>query len=146
MINKTFNMERHQMDLTTQLLEAALLAQKKAYVPYSGFPVGAAILADDNKIYTGCNVENISYPCGSCAEQGAISAMICGGGRQIKEILILGNGQNLITPCGACRQRIAEFSKPQTLIHLATTQGIQKTLTLTELLPLAFFDESLKHD
>lgn len=132
------------MNTSEQLFAAALKAFKQAYTPYSGFPVGAAVLSTDNHIYSGCNVENISYPCGSCAEQSAISAMINGGSRHIQEILILADGQDLITPCGACRQRIAEFATEETLVHLATPQGIQKTLPMSQLLPFCFTDKELQ--
>lgn len=134
------------MDIKNTLYTAAQKSQKQAYAPYSNFKVGAAIYADNAQIYTGCNVENISFPCGTCAEQGAISAMIAQGGKQIMEILIIADGKDLITPCGACLQRIAEFSTSQTLIHLASPQGIQKTLKLSDLLPYKFSAEELKHD
>ena len=92
------------------LFDAAKAAQAKAYAPYSRFKVGAAILADDGRIYAGCNVENAAYPEGSCAEAGAIAAMVAGGERRIAEILVVGDGENLVTPCGGCRQRIREFA------------------------------------
>ena len=132
------------MDKIKELHQAALEGFERAYAPYSNFHVGAAILSADGNIYTGCNVENVSYPCGSCAEQSAISAMINGGSRHIQEILILADGQDLITPCGACRQRIAEFATKETLVHLATPQGIQKTLPMSQLLPFCFTDKELQ--
>ena len=132
------------MNTSEQLFEAALQAFHHAYAPYSGFAVGAAVLSTDNHIYSGCNVENISYPCGSCAEQSAISAMIASGRRQIKEILVLANGKDLITPCGACLQRIAEFSTTDTLVHLASPQAIHKTVSLAQLLPFGFTDKELQ--
>lgn len=132
------------MSNTHPLLSAALSARKKAYAPYSGFAVGCALLADDKQIYTGTNVENISYPCGTCAEAGAIAAMIAGSGRRILEILITAGGTDLITPCGACLQRIAEFADAETQIHLADTTAVKKTLKLADLLPLGFKERSLK--
>ena len=90
------------MNTSSQLFEQAAAARTKAYAPYSRFAVGAAVLSTDGKIYAGCNVENISYPCGTCAEQGAISAMIAGGSRKISKILILADTQEPIMPCGAC--------------------------------------------
>ncbi|MBE6444821.1 MAG: cytidine deaminase [Alphaproteobacteria bacterium] len=126
------------MNNKQKLFDLAIKAAKNAYSPYSNFAVGAAILADDNNFYFGCNVENISYPVGTCAESGAIASMIANGAKQIKEILIFANSKTLIVPCGACRQRIAEFSTPQTLVHLADTEGVQKTYTIDELLPLSF--------
>src|SRR5690606_25434820 len=92
------------------LFEAAEAVRAKAYAPYSGFSVGAAILADDGKIYSGCNVENAAYPQGNCAEPSAIAAMIAGGGKRIEKIFVTGPGVTPVTPCGGCRQRIREFA------------------------------------
>ena len=132
------------MDITQNLLLSAQRARKLAYAPYSEFQVGAAIYADNSQIYTGCNVENISFPCGTCAEAGAISAMVAGGGKKILQILIVADSQKLITPCGACLQRIAEFSTPETIVHLADLHTIRKSLPITELLPYGFVAEELK--
>ena len=132
------------MNNTLELLHLAAASAHNAYAPYSRFAVGAAILSSNGNFYSGCNVENISYPVGTCAEAGAISAMINGGSRHIQEILILADGQDLITPCGACRQRIAEFATKETLVHLATPQGIQKTLPMSQLLPFCFTDKELQ--
>ena len=126
-----------------KLLELALDARKNAYVPYSGYAVGAALLAEDGRVFTGCNVENASYPVGSCAEQSAISAMIMGGDTKIDEIVVMGDGENLVSPCGACRQRIREFSTPQTKIHICDQNGVRETVTLAEMLPLSFGPENL---
>lgn len=132
------------MDAEQKLFQAALLAFNRAYAPYSSFRVGAAVLGSNGGIYSGCNVENISFPCGSCAEQGAIAAMVADGEHLIKTILILADGQELITPCGACLQRILEFSDSQTLVCLADTRQIRHTCRLTELLPHAFAAKELK--
>ena len=134
------------MNNQEKLHNLALRAFQNAYCPYSEFPVGAALLSKEGHFFSGCNTENISYPVGTCAETGASAAMTAAGDRRIAEILILADGQNLITPCGACRQRIKEFAAPQTLIHLATPQKIVKTLTIEELLPLSFTEGSLTHD
>jgi cytidine deaminase len=120
------------------LFAAALAAQQKAYAPYSRFKVGAAILADDGKVYPGCNVENAAYPVGACAEAGAISAMIAGGAGAIRAIVVIGNGAELVTPCGACRQRIREFAAPETPILIAGPDGIRARFSLAELLPASF--------
>ena len=145
MIKKTFKFKvLPTMIQKSDLLTSAIQVMNNAYAPYSKFFVGASILSENNKIYTGCNVENISYPCGTCAEQSAISAMISGGDKLIKEILIISDSQDLITPCGACRQRIAEFSTPNTIVHLANKNGIQKSILISELLPLAFNSQDLK--
>ena len=89
-----------------QLFTFARTALEKAYAPYSHFRVGAAIEADDGKVYAGCNVENVSYPCGTCAEAGAVAAMVCGGSAKIRRILVTSDGAALVAPCGACLQRI----------------------------------------
>ncbi|HEV2512714.1 cytidine deaminase [Bosea sp. (in: a-proteobacteria)] len=124
-------------DLDT-LFAAALAVRSQAYAPYSRFKVGAAILADDGKVYPGCNVENAAYPVGACAEAGAISAMIAGGARAIRAIVVIGDGTELVTPCGACRQRIREFAAPETPILIAGPEGIRARFSLAELLPASF--------
>lgn len=126
------------MNNSSSLLPLAQTAASRAHCPYSHFPVGAAILSTAGNLYAGCNVENTSFPEGSCAETGAIAAMIAGGDRAIAEILIYAPAADLVTPCGGCRQRIAEFSTPDTLIHLAGSNGIEQTLTLEQLLPGRF--------
>ncbi|SEG40968.1 cytidine deaminase [Bosea lathyri] len=120
------------------LFTAAAQVQTLAYAPYSRFKVGAALLADDGVVYAGCNVENAAYPSGSCAEQGAVSAMIAGGGRAIRAILVFGEGAELVTPCGACRQRIREFATPDTAVAIAGPDGIRAHFSLVELLPASF--------
>ena len=123
---------------TARLLGAAMQARSNAYAPYSGFAVGAAVLSADGRVFAGCNVENAAYPVGTCAEAGAIAAMIAEGGRRIAEILVLADGARLISPCGACRQRIAEFAAIDAPVHLARPGGIERTTTAGELLPGAF--------
>jgi cytidine deaminase len=125
------------------LFETAKAAQTKAYVPYSRFRVGAAILADDGKVYAGCNVENAAYPTGACAETGAVSAMILGGGKSIVAVVVIGDGTELCTPCGNCRQRIREFAKPETPVHVADQNGIRRSFTLEALLPASFGPDNL---
>jgi cytidine deaminase len=131
-------------DRLQQLFAAAKRAHGNAYVPYSRFKVGAAILADDGVIYAGCNVENAAYPTGVCAETGAISAMIAGGGRTIVEALVIGDGKDLCTPCGNCRQRLREFAAPSTPVHVADIAGIRQTFSVAELLPASFGPDNLK--
>ena len=114
-----------------------------AYAPYSQFQVGAAILAENGKIYTGVNIENAAYPQGNCAETSAIAAMVMDGQRAIKEIAVIGKGDNLVTPCGGCRQRIREFAKPDALIHICGPEGWRRSFTLGELLPFSFGPEHL---
>ena len=132
------------MTTLEQLFIAALEVRQKAYAPYSKFAVGAALKGTNGKIYTGCNVENVSFPCGTCAEAGAVASMNADACRLIKEIVIVADSQTLITPCGACLQRLAEFSDSKTKIHLANLKGVQKSCTLTELLPMSFAEKGLK--
>ena len=131
-------------DLEQQLYNTALTARQNAYAPYSEFSVGAAILTDSGQIFAGCNVENAAYPCGTCAEAGAISAMIARGERHIKVVLILAD-TTCILPCGNCLQKIAEFGSAQTIIYSADLTGIQKTQTLADLLPQNFSAEDMNH-
>lgn len=121
-----------------ELLAAAQAARARAYAPYSKFSVGAAIRGKSGAIFAAGNVENAAYPVGTCAEAGAISAMIAGGEQRIAEILVCGPGPEPVTPCGACRQRIREFAGPATPIHAAGPGGIAASFTLGELLPHAF--------
>ncbi|RDI59423.1 cytidine deaminase [Microvirga subterranea] len=125
------------------LFEAAKAIQDKAYAPYSRFKVGAAIATPDGRVFTGCNVENAAYPVGSCAEAGAISAMVAAGESRITQIVVMGEGEALVTPCGGCRQRIREFAAPDTPIHIAGPEGIRKSFTLDELLPFSFGPDNL---
>lgn len=120
------------------LFMAARRAQIRAYAPYSDFKVGAAILDDNGVLHSGCNVENAAYPVGTCAEAGAIAAMIAGGGRAIRAMLVLGDGEELVTPCGACRQRIREFATPETPVAIAGPDGVRARFSLGELLPASF--------
>jgi len=125
------------------LFDAARAAQGRAYAPYSRFTVGAAIRTPNGAIFAGCNVENAAYPQGACAEAGAISAMALAGERRIAEILVVGDGEGLCTPCGGCRQRIREFADASAPIHIAGPEGLRASFTLGELLPHAFGPEHL---
>ena len=116
---------------------------ERAYAPYSGFSVGAAVRGESGAIHAGCNVENASYPQGWCAEASAISAMIAAGERRIVEVAVMGPGEALVTPCGGCRQKLREFAGDTTPIHVCGPDGLRRTVTLGELLPLAFGPESL---
>ena len=125
------------------LLDAAKEAMARAYAPYSKFHVGAAILAENGRIYSGCNVENASYPVGNCAEASAIAAMVRDGARKIREIAVIGSGAELCMPCGGCRQRIREFATAETRIHACDASGIRRTFSCDELLPVSFGPEHL---
>jgi cytidine deaminase len=125
------------------LFEAALTAQRAAYTPYSRYPVGAALRTASGRIFAGCNVENASFPLGLCAEAGAISAMVAAGERVIAEMLIVGDGDALTTPCGACRQRIREFAAPEMPIHIADRNAIRASFRQSSLLPHSFGPDNL---
>jgi cytidine deaminase len=125
------------------LFQAAEAIRAKAYAPYSRFTVGAAILADDGKIYSGCNIENAAYPVGNCAEASAIAAMIAGGARRITRIYVTGPGTEPVTPCGGCRQRIREFADLDVQIISHGVDGQPLAATLAQLLPHSFGPEYL---
>ncbi|WP_454748562.1 cytidine deaminase [Ciceribacter selenitireducens] len=124
--------------MSQDLFEAARDAMKFAHAPYSKFPVGAAIRADDGRIYTGANIENLSFPQGWCAEPTAIGCMIMGGAKKIVEMAVIAEKMALCPPCGGCRQKIAEFAEAGTKIYLCDEVGVQKTMTMDELLPFSF--------
>ena len=125
------------------LFAAAEAVRARAYAPYSRFSVGAAILADDGKIYAGCNIENAAYPIGICAEASAIAAMIAGGGRRIKRIYVTGPGSAPVTPCGGCRQRIREFADQDVTVISHGVEGAPLSQTVAQLLPHSFGPEYL---
>ncbi|HLV47849.1 MAG TPA: cytidine deaminase [Aliidiomarina sp.] len=125
------------------LFKLAYEAMQQSYSPYSKFPVGAAIRTEQGHFFSGCNVENAAYPEGTCAEAGAIAAMVRSGERSIKDIYVVGLGEQLVSPCGGCRQRIREFSTADTRIHICGPEGVRRVLTLNELLPLSFGPEHL---
>ena len=129
---------------TRELLEAAARVRERAHAPYSKFPVGAAVLDDQGRIHVGCNVENASYPQGTCAETSAIAAMVAGGGKRIRAILVIGEGEGLCTPCGACRQRISEHADDETPVLVAQGDRVRATFTLEQLLPHSFGPENLR--
>jgi cytidine deaminase len=127
--------------MSHDLFEAARDAMSFAHAPYSKFPVGAAIRAEDGQIYKGANIENLSFPQGWCAEPSAISAMIIGGAKQIKEIAVIAEKLALCPPCGGCRQKIAEFANADTKVYLCDETGVQKVMSMDELLPFSFKTE-----
>ena len=119
-----------------ELLNAALSARERAYAPYSKFLVGAAVLAKSGKIYTGCNIENASYGLTVCAERNALFSAVGVGEREFTALCVVGDTEAPISPCGACRQVMAEFKVPR--IILANLKGDVKEYTLEELLPYGF--------
>lgn len=120
------------------LLQAATEVRLNAWAPYSRFKVGAALRATSGKVYTGCNVENVAYPEGTCAEAGAIAAMVAGGDTRIAEIWVIADSPEPVPCCGGCRQKIAEFADADVKVTLCTTDGKQKVMTVAEILPGVF--------
>ena len=120
------------------LLNLATAVRLRAYAPYSRFLVGAAIRTASGATFTGCNVENVAYPEGTCAEAGAIAAMVAAGETQIAEMLVIADSPSPVPPCGGCRQKIAEFAGPDVQVTLCTTDGMRKTMTVADLLPGLF--------
>lgn len=118
-----------------QLMQKAAEAQSRAYAPYSRFPVGAAILAEDGRVFTGCNVENASFGLTVCAERNAIAAAVLAGARPLA-VAIVGNQHDLV-PCGACRQVLAEFN-PEILVLTQKAGNEIEVRSLRQLLPAAF--------
>ena len=118
-------------------------AMSKAYVPYSNYPVGALIVTDNGNTYSGCNVENASFPLGNCAEASAIASMVIGGEKKIKTIYVMTKNDEGGIPCGGCRQRIREFSDENTQIMICSPDGVQQRINLSELLPNSFGPEHL---
>ena len=124
--------------MISELIEKALEAREKAYAPYSKFKVGAAVLTAGGKIYTGCNVENASYPVGICAERVAMSKAVADGETEFTVIAIVGSGENYCMPCGMCRQFMAEFCKEDFEIIVAKGIDDYKIMKIGELLPYTF--------
>jgi len=118
-------------------------AMSKAYVPYSNYPVGALIVTDNGNTYSGCNVENASYPLGNCAEAAAIASMVLAGEKYIRMIYVMTKNDEGGIPCGGCRQRIREFSDENTQIIMCSPDGVQQRINLSELLPNSFGPEHL---
>ncbi|MDJ0699289.1 MAG: cytidine deaminase [Woeseiaceae bacterium] len=123
-----------------RLVEAAEAAREHAYARYSGYRVGAALIDEHGDLHTGCNVENAAYPLGSCAEAGAISAMVAAGGTRIVAIAVAGGSDDvgICTPCGGCRQRIREFADAHTKIYARADDSGWSEFTIEELLPRSF--------
>ena len=126
------------MPVPDDMFTAARAVREKAYAPYSQFKVGACLRTDSGELVVGANVENAAYPQGQCAEASAIGNMIASGDRKIVEVVVVGGGESLCTPCGGCRQRLNEFATVVTPVHVCGPDGLRKTFTLGELLPGAF--------
>ena len=120
------------------LLAAARAVREMAYAPYSRFKVGAAIRGASGRVFVGVNVENVAYPEGTCAEAGAIAAMVAAGETRIAEVCVIADSSAPVPPCGGCRQKIAEFADQQVQVTLCTTDGQALTMTVADLLPGVF--------
>ncbi|WP_417243332.1 cytidine deaminase [Celeribacter sp.] len=123
------------------LIDDAKAAQGKAYAPYSNFKVGAAVKTPSGAVFAGVNVENAAYPEGTCAEAGAIAAMVLGGETEIVEVAVIGSSDEPTPPCGGCRQKLHEFAAPEVPVTMMSRTGKTLTLTVGELLPGAFSTE-----
>lgn len=128
-----------------QLLEQAIAARGNAYVPYSKFPVGAALLTSDGKVYLGCNIENAGYSMTNCAERTAMFKAVSEGDRTFKALAVSADTEGPVSPCGACRQVLAEFCAPDMPVYLTNLKGDVQDTTISELLPGAFTPEDLKY-
>ena len=120
------------------LIAAAAAVRLNAHAPYSGFKVGAALRTADGRVFAGCNVENVAYPEGTCAEAGAIAAMVAAGARDIAEVAVIADSPSPVPPCGGCRQKLAEFAAPDVRVVLASVSGQRSETRLSDLLPGAF--------
>lgn len=120
------------------LIEAARVVRENAYVPYSGFAVGAALRSASGAVFVGCNVENAAYPEGTCAEAGAIAAMVAAGETELVEVVVIGDSDEPVSPCGGCRQKLAEFGAPDVPVTMFTVSGRQRVMTIADLLPGGF--------
>ena len=125
------------------LESAARAVRENAHAPYSRFKVGAAIRTASGAVFSGCNVENLAYPQGTCAEAGAIAAMVAAGERQIAAVLVIADAPDPVPPCGGCRQKLSEFAGPDVPVTMMTTDGAERTLTMGQLLPGAFRAEHM---
>lgn len=120
------------------LVTVAAAVRENAYAPYSGFKVGAAVRDAKGGVHAGCNVENVAYPEGTCAEAGALAAMVAAGQTRFSDVAVIADSPVPVTPCGGCRQKLFEFAAPGATITMATTAGERVTMPVAELLPGAF--------
>ncbi|MUK87302.1 cytidine deaminase [Ornithinibacillus sp. L9] len=120
------------------LIEEAKKIREQAYVPYSKFPVGAALLTKSGKVYTGCNIENAAYPVTCCAERVAIFKAIADGEKEFTEMAVVANTERPVPPCGSCRQVMAEFFNSEMFIHLTNLKDDVKSVKMKDLLPFSF--------
>ncbi|MEZ0480506.1 cytidine deaminase [Planococcus sp. SSTMD024] len=128
-----------------QLMEQAISARENAYVPYSKFPVGAALLSKDGTVYTGCNIENAGYSLTNCAERTAVFKAVSEGVKQFEALAVAADTKGPVAPCGACRQVLVEFCAPDMPVYLTNLEGAVSETTIAELLPGAFTTEDLDY-
>ncbi len=126
------------------LKSAATAVRENAHAPYSNFKVGAAIRGASGTVYAGCNVENVAYPEGTCAEAGAIAAMVAAGETKLVEVFVIADSPMPVTPCGGCRQKLSEFGANNVTVTMATTGGAEEVTTIGNLLPGAFDADHIK--
>jgi cytidine deaminase len=136
--------DRNNPEQVAEMVALAQQAMTRSYAPYSKFHVGAVLRGANGKLYVGCNVENAAYPQSQCAEATAIGTMVMDGERKITEVLVMGQGDDLISPCGGCRQRLREFAGDGVKVHLCDAQGVKETTTMGALLPHSFGPDHLK--
>jgi len=134
-----------EKEIKDELFKAALEVQKNAYVPYSDFPLGAAVLTEKGEIYTGANIENASFGLTNCAERSAIFNAVSHGQKDIKALLLVSSTEKPVTPCGACRQVIKEFADDIEVVMM-TNKGKEITMTSSEMLPGAFAEEDMEEN
>ena len=120
------------------LIDKATAVRENAYAPYSMFKVGAALTSVSGETYVGCNVENVAYPEGTCAEAGAIAAMVAAGETKFTNVAVIADSPDPVPPCGGCRQKLLEFAAPCARITMATTAGAEKEMAVADLLPGSF--------
>lgn len=123
--------------------KTAFDVRQNAYAPYSNFKVGAAVRGANGEIYGGCNVENAAYPEGTCAEAGAIAAMIAAGETRLTEVYVVADAPKPVSPCGGCRQKLSEFGDGDVVVTMATVSGEEQKTTIAELIPGVFSDKYL---
>ena len=125
---------------TTEMVDLAVEVSKQAYVPYSHFPVSAVLVTKDDQIYTGVNIENVSFGLTNCGERTAIFKAVSEGAREFKELIVYGQTEKPVSPCGACRQVMAEFFEPDLPVTLVSKDKSTVVMTVKELLPYSFTD------
>lgn len=130
---------------TDTLLQQAIEIRKNAYVPYSNFPVGAALLTKSGKVYVGCNIENAAYPVTCCAERVAIFKAVSEGETEFEQLAVAADTERPVPPCGSCRQVMSEFFNENTMIHTTNLHGAVKSITMEEILPFSFESNDMKN-